>query len=311
MGFRLTDRDIEIIRHVERFRLLRSRTHIVRLFGGSTHVLRRLQKLHENKYLYRLPNRRPNEQAVYGIGNEGADLLNAEFDLPRPKIDYTQKNQTLGPRFIEHTLLVADIMVNVMLAARGREDVRYISQEEILEEWAPKKTRRQRFKVGGRPFRWRVKFRYDDKRFRKSIEPDHMFGLELPDGRDEFFFLEADRQNMPVESGNMNRSSILKKQLQFLASWWRGLDDFNLLGKHFGIANIRSLFVIETGYEGDKRINRCLEATKEALDHSPIPDGNNPLGLFLFVNAEKFLEADDVLTVPLINGHGNRKTLIE
>jgi len=304
MGFRLTDRDIEIIRQVERFRLLRSRAHIVRLFGGSTHLLRRLKKLYENKYLVRLPGRDPYEQAVYSIGNKGADVLNAKFDLPRANVDHTQKNRALGHRFIEHTLLVADIAVAIILACRDREDVRYVSQEEILEEWAPEKTRRQRFKVGGRPFRWQVKFRNDGKTFQKSIEPDHMFGLELPEGREEFFFLEADRQNMPVESGNMNRSSILKKLLQYWESWQKtAFGDTNLYEKHFGIPDIRTLFVLSTGYRGEKRLNRCLEANKRFRDGAGT-------GLFLFANTETLLEADDVLTAELTSGRGAGKTLI-
>jgi hypothetical protein len=304
MGFRLTDRDIKIIRHVERFRLLRSRSHIVRLFGGSKHLLRRLRKLYDNKYLYRLPDRTPYEQAVYGIGNEGADLLNAEFDLPRANVDHTQKNKSLGPRFIEHTLLVADIMIAVILACRAREDVRYISWEEILEEWAPDATRKQRFQVGGRPFRWRVKFRHDGKTYRKSIEPDHMFGLGLPEDREEFFFLEADRQNMPVESRNMNRSSIFKKQLQYWESWQKtAFNETNLYERHFGIPNIRTLFVLSTGYRGDKRLNRCLEANKRFQEGSGT-------GLFLFANTETLLEADDVLTAELTSGRGTGKTLI-
>lgn len=303
MGFRLTDRDIEIIRQVERFRLLRSRSHIVRLFGGSKHLLRRLRKLYDHKYLYRLPDRTPYEQAVYGIGNKGADLLNAEFDLPRANVDHTQKNRRLGPRFIEHTLLVADIMVTIILACRKRQDVQYISQEEILEE-APASTRKQRYQVGGRPFRWPVKFRHDGKTFRKSVEPDHMFGLELPEGREEYFFLEADRQNMPVESGNMNRSSILKKQLQYWESWQKtAFDETNLCEQHFGISDIRTLFVLSTGYRGDKRLNRCLEANRRFRDGSGT-------GLFLFANAETLLEADDVLTAELTSGRGAAKTLI-
>jgi len=304
MGFRLTERDIEIIRYVERFRLLRSRAHIVRLFGGSKHLLRRLRKLYDNKYLYRLPDRTPYEQAVYGIGNKGADLLNAEFDLPRANVDHTQKNRTLGPRFIEHTLLVADIMVAIILASRAREGVRYVSQEEILEEWAPEKARKRRFKVGGRPFQWRVKFRHDGKTFRKSIEPDHVFALEL-DNRMEPFFLEADRQNMPVVSGNMNRSSILKKQLQYWASWQKtGVGEVaNLYEQHFGIPDIRTLFVLSTGYRGDKRLNRCLEANKRFR-------GGAGTGLFLFVNTETLLEAEDVLTAELTSGRETEKTLI-
>ena len=310
MGFRLTDRDIEIVRFVERFRLLRSRSHIVPLFGGSTHVLRRLQKLRKNQYLYELPGREPNEEAVYAIGNVGADLLNAEFNLPRPKVDYTQQNKTLGMRFIEHTLLVSDIIVAIILATRCRDDVRYISQEEIFREWAPRETRSKRYKVGAHPFRWRVKFSYKERTYRKSIEPDHIFGLAFPgqERKPNWFFLEADRQNMPVKSRNMNRSSIFKKQLQYWESWQDNTwTETNLFKKHFGVSNIRTLFVLDTGYQGRQRLNRCIEVTRHFEEQAK---GGEGMGLFLFANAETLLDADDILNAPLVSGRGDEKILL-
>lgn len=305
MGFRLTDRDIEIIRQVERFRLLRSRDHIVPLFGGSKHILRRLQKLTENKYLYRLPERENNEQAIYAVGNAGANLLSERFDLPRPKVDYTQKSKDLGGWFIDHTLLVADIMVAIMQSARARDDICYISREEILMKWASEERRKQRFQVGEKPFRWWVSFSHEGSDYRKGVEPDHMFALELPDDRTEVFFLEADRQNMPVETSDMDRSSILKKLLQYWESWQTPpFGDTNLFEEHFGIPNIRTIFALFTGHRGDKRLNRCIEANKRFFDG----DGT---GLFLFANVETLLEADDILTAPLISGRGTEKLLIK
>lgn len=305
MGFRLTERDIEIIRYVEQFRLLQSRDHIVPLFGGSLHILRRLKKLYENKYLYRLPDRKNDEQAIYAVGNAGANLLSEEFDLPRPKVDYTQKSKDLGDWFLDHTLLVANIMVEIILAARSREAVQYISQEDILMERASKERRKQRYRVGEQPFRWWVTFSHNDTEYRKGVEPDHMFGLELPDGREEFFFLEADRQNMPVETGNMDRSSIIKKQLQYWESWQTPpFGDTNLFEEHFGIPDIRTIFALFTGHRGDKRLNRCIETNKRFFDG----DGT---GLFLFANVETLLEADDILTAPLISGRETEKQLIQ
>ena len=303
MSLQIQPRDTEISRYVRRYRLLRSRSHILPLFGGSQYLLRRLKQLYDHKFLYRLPDRRPHEEAVYAIGNAGADLLHRRFGTPRPSVDYTQQNQGLGARFIEHTLLVADIMVTIELACRGRDDVRFISQQQFFKERAPKTTREKFWTVGGHPLRWRVSFEYEGNRYRKSIEPDQMFGIRAEDREEpNWFFLEADRQTMPVKSRNMNRSSIFKKQLQYFASWDKD-SGRNRLDEEFGIANARTLFVLDTGYEGDKRLQRCLEVNKHFYDG----DGT---GLFLFVNAGMLSECEDVLTAPLVSGRGARKTLL-
>ena len=304
MGIRITPRDISILRYVSSYRLLGSRSHILPFFGGSRHLLRRLKKLYEHGYLYRLPGRRPHEEAVYAVGNKGADLLNREHDVPRPRVDYTQQHRRLGGHFIEHTLLVADIMVAIELACQRRSDVRFISPEDILSGWAPPSTREKATRVGGRPFRWRVHFSYKSWSGRKSIEPDRMFGLVVEDGRNNpnWFFLEADRQTMPVKSRNMNRSSIFKKQLQYFQSW-ESSSTPNRFEELFGIPHVRTLFVLATGYEGNKRLNRCIEVNKHFSE-------GQGTGLFLFANKETLFAADTILTAPLISGRGAEKFLV-
>jgi len=303
MGLQIQSRDIEIIQYVRRYRLLRSRSHILPLFGGSQYLLRRLKQLYDHKFLYRLPDRRPHEEAVYAVGNAGADLLNRRFGMPRPSVDYTQQNRQLGPRFIEHTLLISDIMAAIELACQRREDVQFISQQQFLKEWAPKATQDKFWTVGGHPLRWRISFEYDGNRYRKSIEPDQMFGIGGESRKEpNWFFLEADRQTMPVKSRNMNRSSIFKKQLQYFESWNDGSRP-NRLDGQFGIENARTLFVLDTGYTGEERLDRCIEVNKHFF-------GGDGTGLFLFVNAETLFESDDVLTAPIMSGRRKEKTLL-
>lgn len=300
-AFLLTDRDREIIRRVHAHRLLKSRSHILPLFGGSTNLLRRLQKLTEHRYLYRLPNRRPHEEAIYALGNEGATLLQKEFGIERPSVDFTAQNKKLSGRFIRHTLLVADITLRIELACRAHPDARFIDRDEIIEQWAPEHTRRKSRKVGKDPLRWRVEIRYNGWRGTKGITPDQFFGIDLL-GRDPLlFFLEADRASMPVTSSNLHRSSILKKLLIYYQGWQAGL-----YAKHFGTDDIRTLFVLETGYRGQTRIEECLAAAEEVAGD----DKGKGTGLFLFVKKEDLLEAPDVLHAPLISGRGAEKTLV-
>ena len=107
---------------------------------------------------------------------------------------------------------------------------------------------------------------------------------------------------MPVKSSNLNRSSIFKKLLQYFHSW-DSESEPNRFEEQFGVHDARTLFVLTTGYEGEKRLQRCLEVNRYFFD-------GEGTGLFLFVNAETLLEADDVLTAPLTSGRGQHKTLI-
>ena len=306
--FSPTQRDIEIIRYVHSYRLLKSRSHLVALFGGSTHILRRLQKLARYKYLYPLP-RRPAEEAVYAIGNAGADLLAREFREPRPRVDWTAQNRTLTQKHVEHTLLIADVMIRIELACRGRENIRFISPEEILAKYAPKSTRLKAKHVGGKPFLWSVPLVYMGAWVgEKSIEPDRMFGIAFQDPSKEtnWFFLEADRGTMVVkpQKGNLHKSSIFKKQLQYWASWVTTPPaKANLYNERFGIHDIRTLFVLDTRARGELRLNKCIEANK----HFSKGRGT---GLFLFTKAETLLEAPDILEAPFVSGQGKTRRLI-
>ncbi len=304
--FSPTKRDIEIIRYVHSYRLLKSRPHLVELFGGSSHILRRLQRLALYKYLYPLP-RRPHEEAVYAIGNAGADLLASDFGEPRPRVDWTAQNRTLTQKHVEHTLLIAAVMIYIELACRRRKGVRFISPEEILAKYAPESTRLKAKHVAGKPFLWKVPIVYKGERIgEKRIEPDRMFGIAFRDSSKEthWFFLEVDRGTMVVKphTVNLHRSSIFTKQLQYWASATRA-PKVNLHTERFGIKHIRTLFVLATGARGELRLNKCIEVNKYF-------NKGQGTGLFLFTKAETLLEAQDILEAPFISGQGKTRRLI-
>jgi hypothetical protein len=133
----LTPRDLEILRAVHRYRLLRS-THLVSLTGGGRQAtLRRLQLLFHHGYLDRPPMQldwytRGSEPFVYALGNRGAEALEMEGELRRGGVRWDTKNRNLSRIFLHHTLMVAEIMVAFEVACRSREDVRFIPPEEII-----------------------------------------------------------------------------------------------------------------------------------------------------------------------------------
>ena len=299
-----TERDIAIVRRVHSHRLLRSRDHLVRLFGGSENILRRIQLLTKHKYLYTL-KRRQHEQAIYGLGNRGSDLLLERFGIPRPKVDWSAQNRDLKPRHIEHTLLIADIVVSVELACRQRRDIEYIPPEEILDG-APQITRSKQMKVGENPLSMRTRVWYRNEWSMRGLTSDWLFGLRFPNTDDEvYFFLEADRGTMSVVAQNLSKASIIKKQLVYYHAWKKDRETrSSLYEKLFGIPDIRTLFVVDTGFSSTKRLQSFIEASKL------ITDGRGT-GLFLFVTKASLLNTDNILNVPLLNGRGEIVRLID
>ncbi|MEL6445676.1 MAG: replication-relaxation family protein [Bacteroidota bacterium] len=298
-----TERDTAILRAVAEHRLLRSRSHLVPLFGGSLHVLRRLQRLTAERYLCRLAGR-PHQESVYAIGDKGSDLLHRRFGVPRPKVEWTAQNRTLTERHVAHTLLIADVLVGIELACRARPDLRFVSAAEVIERHASERVRQRAREVGGRPLRWRVRVRDGGWVGEGAIEPDGLFGIEHA-GRGgttktDWYFLEADRGTMSVipERPRLDRSSLFKKMLQYHASAEKKLDGQSLTGRHFGLPSVRTLFVLATGARGQTRLQRCLEASRHF-------QGGRGTGLFLFVKREDLLEATNPLTAPVTAGTGH------
>jgi hypothetical protein len=223
-NFSLTPRDLDIIRHVARYRFLRS-THIAALVGASHQVVsRRLQLLFHHGYLDR-----PKEQFVLSrlYGNQ--------------HMVYGPKGQPAKSLFVEHTLTVADLMVSLECACRTRAGIRFIDQDEILPE-----------RNAGNPLYWSLSIILNGRRHHFGVVPDRLFGIEVTDGsghvRRGYFFLEADRGTMPLVRHMWHQTSITRKLLAYVETWKQRLHE-----KRFGIPRFR--VIITTGSaERAKRI---------------------------------------------------------
>ena len=203
----MTPRDAEILRMVNRHRFLRSH-HIAELVGGSRQqVLRRLQRLYHHGYVERPAcqidyyQRGSSRSIAYGLASRGAARLRRVDDTPFSRLDWTSRNRSVKRLFLEHALMVSDIMVALEIACRQRGDVRLLIEHEIP---LPAATRNQRA-----PFQWTVTGS-GKKKF--GVIPDRVFALESGDkGERILCFLEADRGTMPVERAKHDASSIARK----------------------------------------------------------------------------------------------------
>jgi DNA-binding Lrp family transcriptional regulator len=262
---RLTARDRQIIRLVHRHRFLRS-SHIVALIGGSSQqILRRLQLLYHHGYL-----ERPRAQIdyhqyggshhmVYGIGNKGAALLKEEFSIPFDQLNWSAKNHSVGRIFIEHALLVSDIMVRIELACRENGRIRLLWGDELACSSTISRNRQQ--------FKWKITVSNGVK---VGIIPDRVFALESSGAggnRDcAFFFLEADRGTMPVIRRRLSQTSFFRKLLAYESTWSQSIHR-----TRFGFHRFRVLTVTTS----DKRMRVLANACAQ------LKSGH---GLFLFTD---------------------------
>lgn len=292
---RLTEDDIAAIQHVAKHRFLRS-THLIELLGRpSKKFLERLAALYHNGYLDR-PRAQLDYYAtagskplVYALGNKGADVLSEISGIPRAKVDWTWKNREAGKLFIEHTLLIADLMVSAEGAIQRTGHLCLIEPEAMLAA-APEATRRAK-----NPWSLPIRIVQNGIRHDLSLIPDKVFGLDDTAARKRsYFFVEADRGTMPITRSHPRQTSFQQKILGYLA----GSRPVNLHGQHFGIGNFRVL-TITTSQE---RIVHMIEVLKQATHGT----GSNQ---FLFTDRTSLLKSPDILALEWTSGKGERVQL--
>jgi DNA-binding Lrp family transcriptional regulator len=255
---RLTERDQEIIRLIHRHRFLRS-SQITALLGGSPqHLLRRLKLLYHHGYVERpraqlqYYERGGSKSIAYGLGKKGGMLLKQERAV---RSDSWDEKSDIGQVFLEHALLVSDVMVSLELACRKHDGIKLFYEDELALP-----TDRQ-------PFQWHVKTRDGIK---LGVIPDRVFALEYQDQNAKqervHFFLEADRGTMPVVRSGLKQTSFYRKLLSYEATWTRKIHQ-----RYLGIHRFRVLTVTTNAM----RVTSLLEAC------SRLKRGH---GLFLFAD---------------------------
>ena len=291
-NIRITQRDLHIIHHVFRYRLLSSKQIATITEGSYQNLLRRLKLLYNNRYLdrpisqidyYRAGGSHP---IVYAIGNRGADLLRAKFGIPRQEINWTAKNRSVKRIFLQHTLAVSEILVRLESACCKSDNVEFVGKEEALNHLA---THLPPYKQP----KWNVRVPFDKSNVQIGVIPDYLFGLRRIDEslniETTYFFLEVDRSTMPVMRKNLRQTSLYRKLLTYYETWKQGLHT-----SLFGLKRFRVLIVAN----GKERANHIISANKF------LNDGKGS-GIFLFTNMSNIDSGGDILNLPLTDGHGD------
>jgi len=192
-------------------------------------------------------------------------LLKQELGITVYPVSWSGKNHDIGRMFIEHALLVADVMMAVELACRKHGSVRLLYEDELALH-----SQRQ-------PFQWRVTIQNGLK---LGVVPDRVFALEYPDATGQsqraYFFLEADRGTMPVKRHTLSQTSFNRKLLAYEATWSQDIHR-----RHLGIHRFRVLTVTTSA----ARVKSIVEACSE------LERGH---GLFLF--ADKSVLSGDLFS---------------
>lgn len=249
---------------------------------SSVHVLRRLQGLYHHGYLERpraqleYYHRGGSRPIAYGLGNKGGSLLKREAGIAIRPVSWGEKNRSVGRIYLEHALLVSEVMTAIELACR-RANVKLLTEHDLaLQGTTP-------------PFRWKVKLTNSK---RVGVIPDRVFALEFSreGGSSEraYFFLEADRGTMPVKRRNLSQTSMYRKLLAYEATWSQSIHE-----SRFGFHRFRVLTVTTSSKRAQSLVDTCFE----------LESGH---GLFLFADRTLLDKPDEILSAQWLSGRAGK-----
>ena len=221
---------------------------------------------------------------VYGLGRKGVGLLRSELNGD----GHHAPTETSGPAgrvFLQHALLVSDVMVALETACQTSSIVRFFPQDELL---LPKS-------IGNlsQPFRWSVRLNATTE---LAMIPDGVFALETRDANGIIerttFFLEADCGTMPVERRGLTQSSFFRKLLAYETTWTQ-----NLHQSRFGFHRFRVITVTTSAERAKHLVASCHKLKR----------GH---GLFLFTDRASLAGHSDFLSMPWQTARGEVETLV-
>lgn len=231
-GLAISEGDVAILLLLYRFRFLSS-AQLIRATGRGPKVLReRLRRLYDHGYIDRPGAQRERNlwrggsaALVYGLGREGARVLEESGLVPVEGLNWRWKNQKVKRPFLLHTLDLAE----VVLQLEAEVSTSPLLSSELIDTFSSGSTEGPSWSVSVTG--------YGEPRRELTIVPDAVVRLEN-DGEQSLYFVELDRGTMPVTSSNTDRSSIRRKLIAYHESWKQKTHV-----EVFGNVGARTLFV--------------------------------------------------------------------
>ena len=283
----VTKRDLDILAHLDRHRLLRSREISQLVSGSRQQILRRLQLLFHHGYVDRPRGqieyfyKDGSQPLAYSLSPRGIDLVREQLPQILNSSGFEKRN--LSPLFLRHALQKSEIMVALELSCRRNPKVTFVSANALASG----------FRESRSPFEWRVRV---DNKTELGVIPDDVFVLEYSAGEQTrqrvLFFLESDRSTMPVERRDLRKTSFRRKLLAYEATWLRKIHQTRFFCNRFRVLTITT---------SARRVKNLVESCS-SLKHG--------LGLFLFIDLST-LKSQDALTAPWRTASGDVARLID
>lgn len=281
-SFRITERDVAIVRAVARWRFMSS-DQVVRYLTSldsttsAQQVSRRLAHLFYRNFLDRPPHQHLQlssfSHLIYGLGREGARLLAESGGDVDAHVQWTTKNARATSAFLLHTLETAEAMLHFEAACRERTDLRLLDHHDLLS-YFPAATREL-----DDPFRLRVSVQQDFKPLALNVIPDRLFSILVPDNHRHNFCLEIDRSTMSVAARRLTgKSSFARKITAYFAAWEQDrhvhqwdMRGFRVLSVVPSEKRIHNMLAVQRSITGDRLAALFLYCTPERIAaHGPL-----------------------------------------
>jgi hypothetical protein len=235
-----------------------------RLFKDSIHLATRLRELFQHGYLNRPlaqlylrsdPKggviREGSVPMVYCVTAQGIEAIGPQrrAELGHEKLSWVGKND--GDRFyLQHTLAIGDLSIGVDCAVRQSDTRVRLSDSELCAGMSDK--RRQSGK------KWLLEVAH--KGVAISTLCDLAFGIgDKAIGRRWNFLCEIDMGTMTVSTGDLSKSSILRKMVGYARASFDGH-----YAKAFGWQGVRVVFLTTS----ETRVQSMIDAAKQKFGKS-------------------------------------------
>ena len=276
--FRVTPRDVLILRQVARFRFLTT-TQIARLVPGSDQRIgRRIRLLFFHGFLDCPRVQRQqlahvfeagNFPLVYGLALKGAQLIAADVAWVNPGLDWSTNNRRATAPFLAHTIETADVMIGFDWHCGKSAALRLLDHHELLP-LMPEANRLPRRHHNPFKLTPTVSLPGEREPVAIAVVPDRLFSLASTTQRSNYA-LELDRGEMDIESRKLiGKSSIRRKFIGYWHAWRQDLHT-----EQWGFKSFRVLFVTPT----ETRLQNMVTALNKV-----VPGGSN---LFLFTTPQR------------------------